>query len=103
MEEIQRWDPNAFDDEEDAIEQEFSKVHLRVMKRNNRKYWTTIEGLSEDINIKKFLAKLKRELSCNGSVKSGVVTLQGDHRQLIKTILVREGITEDKHIVVHGF
>lgn len=103
MNDFVKWDPNAFNDEEDAMEQEFSQVHLRVRKRNNRKYWTTIEGLDENINVKKLIKNLKKELSCNGSIKDEIITFQGDKRQEIKDILIREEIVDEKHIVVHGF
>jgi len=28
-------------------------VHIRLQQRNGSKYWTLIEGLSNDINVKK--------------------------------------------------
>lgn len=93
------------DNIEDDMEEEFYKVHLRVFKRNNKKCVTTIEGLRYEIvgPSKKFIPKFKRELACNGSIKEGVITFQGDQRQKIKQILIREKMADEKHIVIHGF
>ena len=85
-----------------------NKIHLRVKKRTGRKFITTVENLPNDLNFKKFLKMLKRDLSCNGSVgadndKRKTLILQGDHREELRKILIDELDIKDKNIIIHGF
>jgi translation initiation factor 1 (eIF-1/SUI1) len=53
------------DPADDEFEQDFSKIHLRVIKRNNKKCVTTIEGLySTNIDYKQ-----------SGSIKSMILLI----------------------------
>lgn len=85
------------------------KVHLRVFKRNARKFLTTVENLPESIDLKKLLKKFKQSMNCNGSIdideqtKKPIMSLQGDQRALIKDYLVDNKIAIEANIVIHGF
>lgn len=98
---------------EDSLNKGFTefdeKVHLRVFKRNARKCITTIENLPAGVDLKKILKKFKQTMNCSGSIEvdektqKAVMSLQGDHRMLIRDILIKEKIVLDSNIVIHGF
>ena len=55
---------------------------------------TLIDGLPLSGAELKTLAKyLKQRCSSGGSIKSGIVEIQGDHRNLIKSLLEQKGFT----------
>lgn len=85
------------------------EVHIRIRKRNGRKSITTIEGLEhfnheKDAQFLKNIAKtLRNKFFCSASVKKNIITLQGDHREEIKTYLEKTGIISAEYIKIHGF
>lgn len=51
-----------------------------------------ITGLDlSDADLNKLAAEIKKNCGCGGSVKEGVIEIQGDKRDLIKTLLERKG------------
>jgi translation initiation factor 1 len=89
-----------------------NKYHIRVQQRNGRKCITTLDGLEEDLDLKRICKAMREEFSCNGNVvmkegeEEGVIQLQGDQRDNIKTWLLEQEIilkSESDRIVVHGF
>jgi len=60
-------------------------------------------GLSPDISRtelvarwKKILKELKTRLACGGTIKDGIIELQGNHKEKAKSILVRLGFSEEQ-------
>lgn len=52
-----------------------------------------ITGIDEDdAALAKLAAELKKKCGCGGSVKEGVIEIQGDNRDLIKTLLEAKGM-----------
>ena len=47
----------------------------------------------DDAALDKLAAELKKKCGCGGSVKEGVIEIQGDHRELLKAELERRGFT----------
>mmetsp|Transcript_72213 Transcript_72213/g.205278 ORF Transcript_72213/g.205278 Transcript_72213/m.205278 type:complete len:181 (-) Transcript_72213:1441-1983(-) len=98
---------DAFDDAgEDAGDQ--SKIHIRVQQRNGRKCITTIQGLADDLDVKRICKAFKKNFSCNGAVSKDeemgeVIQLSGDQRTLVKDFLVDQEICHNNQIVIHGF
>jgi len=89
-----------------------NKYHIRVQQRNGRKCITTLDGLEEDLDLKRICKAMREAFSCNGNVvmkegeEEGVIQLQGDQRDNIKTWLLEQEIilkSESDRIVVHGF
>ena len=70
-------------------------VRLRLeTKGRNGKGVTTVSGLLlNESELKELAKKLKQKCSCGGSIKDGVIEIQGDHRTLIKATLEQIGHT----------
>lgn len=76
----------------DNIAKEDQKIKVSVMKKKFGKQYTIIEGIdSSDLDIKDIAKKLKSNFACGGTVKKGVVELQGNHLREIKDALVNIG------------
>ncbi|WP_044470691.1 stress response translation initiation inhibitor YciH [Mannheimia massilioguelmaensis] len=53
-----------------------------------------ITGLDlSDDELKKLAAELKKRCGCGGSVKDGTIEIQGDKRELLKSLLEQKGFT----------
>ena len=53
---------------------------------------TTISGLPlDDAGLDKLAAELKKRCGCGGTVKNGVIEIQGDHRELLLAELLGRG------------
>ncbi len=72
------------------MEQQSIKV-----KREMRKWGkpaTIIEGInSKSVDIDRLTVKLKTVLACGGTAKNNTVILQGDHRERVIQLLIKEG------------
>ena len=55
---------------------------------------SVITGLDlSDEELKKLAAKLKKRCGCGGSVKNGMIEIQGEKRDLLKRLLEQKGFT----------
>jgi translation initiation factor 1 len=64
----------------------------RETKGRGGKTVTTISGFDEnDDVVKKLASHLKNLCGTGGSAKNGVIMIQGDHREAIKTELEKQG------------
>jgi translation initiation factor 1 len=89
-----------------------SKIHIRVQQRNGRKCITTVQGLDDDLDLKRICKAMKKSFNCNGSIDEDedmgeVIQLQGDQRHNVREWLIdQEVVTKmeaDDRIVIHGF
>ncbi|MDQ6998930.1 MAG: translation initiation factor [Mariprofundus sp.] len=65
----------------------------RESKGRGGKTVSVVDGLSlQESELKTMLKKLKGQLGTGGSVKDGVLEIQGDHREKIVLLLEKEGI-----------
>jgi len=78
----------------EAIDREAQKILISVEKRKFGKSITVINGISE--NGKELSSQLKAKLACGGTFKDGRIELMGDHRNKLKSILVKLGYEEDQ-------
>ncbi len=77
------------------LDQEESRIVIRLEMRRYRKPTTMIEGLSaRSSDLEDLAKKLKARLACGGTAKEGYVLLQGDHRDIVKSHLVKFGYSE---------
>lgn len=67
---------------------------MRETKGRKGKGVTLISGLPlKNEELKKLAKSLKKKCGCGGSVKSGVIEIQGDHRDVLESELSRLGYT----------
>ncbi len=66
----------------------------RETKGRKGKGVTTLSGFSMSESELKVLAKqLKQKCSTGGTVKDGMIEIQGDHREILKVELEKRGLT----------
>jgi len=76
-------------------------IKIRLEKRKFGKEVTIIEGIDErDVDVKKLASQLKSKLATGGTVKNGKIELQGDHRSVLKDLLIELGFPPDNIVVV---
>ena len=87
-----------------------SAIHIRLQSRSGKKTLTFVEGLAEDLDLKKIIKCLKRTLNVNGAVikdkqDKEVLQLTGDQRENVREFFIKYKIWEepDPKIIVHGF
>jgi translation initiation factor 1 len=69
------------------------KVRREVAGRRGKAV-TTVSGVPlDDAGLKALAGKLKKRCGVGGSVKDGVIELQGDHRDVVVEVLKAEGYT----------
>jgi translation initiation factor 1 len=76
------------------IEKSEQRIKVETVKRTYGKIITLVSGF-RDIDIKSILKKLKQSLACGGTIKSGIVELQGDHKGKVKPFLIEMGFPEE--------
>ena len=103
---------NTFDPFADAVEesegQSTQQIHLRIQQRNGRKSITTVQGLSESLDLKSILRTFKKSFSCNGSISKNdeygkIIQMSGDQRDNVKKWIIKQSIASEKEVIVHGF
>ena len=76
------------------IGKEEQKIKIESIKRKYGKIITLVSGF-RDIDMKKIIKELKQTLACGGTIKNGIIELQGDHKGRIKPILTKLGFQEE--------
>ncbi len=80
----------------EAIAKESQSIVVSVVKKKFGKKHTLVEGLSvADLNLKDLTKDLKGKFACGGTVKKGVIDLQGNHSKQIKVVLIEMGFNAD--------
>lgn len=78
-----------------AVASGFTDGHARLKretKGRNGKAVITISGLDESADkLSEIAALLKKKCGCGGSVKDGVIEIQGDQRELVQQELTKLG------------
>lgn len=90
----------------------YGKIHLRIEPRLGKKYITIIQSLNtiveETYDYNKLLKIIKKALCCGGSVKDHkeygkIIMINGDKRQCIKNIIIKEIEIDEEQIEIHGY
>lgn len=72
------------------------KIEISSEKRRFGKISTLVLGFNKDVDIKSIAKTLKAKLACGGTVKNGVIELQGDHKNNIPKILEKLGFSKEQ-------
>lgn len=68
------------------------RIHRQTSGRKGKGV-CLITGIDEDDEqLNKIAAELKKKCGCGGAVKEGVIEIQGDKRELIKSLLEAKGM-----------
>lgn len=80
----------------ETIAKKDQQIRITVVKRKFGKLITIVEGIDEkSIDVKDLAKKLKNKLACGGTVKEGIIELQGDHAHKAKSILIALGFSQE--------
>jgi len=71
------------------------KIMVTTVARRYGKITTLVQGFDKNVDIKGTAKKLKERLACGGTVKDGIIELQGNHKKQVKQILVNLGFAEE--------
>lgn len=79
----------------EIIAKEEQQIQVKVIKRKFGKIITLVEGITDkSIDIKEVTKHLKSKLACGGTVKDGIIELQGNHAGKVKQYLIELGFPE---------
>ena len=70
------------------------RIHIQTEKKKFGKVTTTVSGF-QGVDLKAIAKGLKQELACGGTVKDGVIELQGDHTKNAKKALMKLGFAQE--------
>lgn len=80
----------------EIIAKERQKIKISVEDKRYGKHMTIIKGIdTTKIDVRTLLKKLKSKLACGGTYKNDQIELQGDHRERVKDLLIKEGFPEE--------
>src|SRR3989338_6114585 len=80
----------------EAIAKETQIVTVTTVKRRFGKLTTLIKGIEDkSVNLKELAKKLKEKLACGGTVKDGIIELQGSHTTQAKQELIKLGFAPE--------
>jgi translation initiation factor 1 len=84
----------------DILDREATKrIKVYKTKAKFSKFVTIVEGLTGD-ELERTAKELKSKLACGGTYKKGVIELQGDHIDSVKSELMELGFPESSIDVV---
>jgi len=80
--------------------EEISKEQQRIRVRLETRKWgravTIIDGINDkDADLGRLAQKLKAHCACGGTAKNNEILLQGDHRDKVRSYLIRLGYPEE--------
>jgi len=81
--------------------EETQRIRVFATKKKFRKLMTIVEGIDKG-KLDETGRELKQKLACGGTVKEGVIILQGDHRRKMKKLLSDGGYPLESITVLDG-
>ncbi len=91
----------GFEDILAELDREEARIRVRTEMRRFGKPTTVVEGLKmSEKDLQELGTKMKKILATGGTVKDGVIILQGDHRDRTVEILVKQGFSESSIEVI---
>jgi len=86
--------PSSTDVFEEIAKSE-QRITVSTEMRRYGKKTTLVQGFDKHVDVKEIGKRLKEGLACGGTVKNGIIELQGDHKKAVRSILVKLGFPED--------
>jgi translation initiation factor 1 len=75
---------------------EEQRIRIRLETRKWGKKWTVIDGIdSGTMSLNKLATELKTKCACGGTAKNEQVMLMGDHRDVVKDVLLEMGFPNE--------
>ncbi|HII15291.1 MAG TPA: translation initiation factor [Nanoarchaeota archaeon] len=85
----------------ETIAKEEQKIEVKLIKKKFGKFSTVVTGINDkSINLKELQKGLKSKLACGGTVKDGVIELQGNHLAKVRQYLREFGFPAESIKVV---
>ncbi|HEY7569994.1 MAG TPA: stress response translation initiation inhibitor YciH [Nitrososphaeraceae archaeon] len=92
-------DENSMSEILRELDKETTRIIISKQIRGKyKKISTVIIGIAsklKDSEITKITSELKSKIGTGGTYKDGQIILQGDHRDLVKQLLVKRGFNEE--------
>lgn len=80
----------------ETIAKEEQIITIKEVKKRFGKISTLVEGIdAKQIDVKDLAKKLKSTFACGGTVKRGVIELQGKHTEHVKKELIKLGFAQN--------
>jgi len=74
------------------IAREQQEIRISVDSRRYGKLMTLVSGIdTSSIDIDALKTTLKSKCACGGTIKEGIIELQGDHRRRVQNVLTELG------------
>ncbi len=80
----------------EEMSKEQQRIRIRVENRKWGKKYTVIDGIdSKEMKLNKLAATLKAKCACGGTAKNDQILLQGDHREVVREVLISLGFPSE--------
>ncbi|MCW4035649.1 MAG: translation initiation factor [Candidatus Bathyarchaeota archaeon] len=80
----------------EEMSKEQQRIRIRVENRKWGKKYTVIDGIdSKEMKLNKLAATLKTKCACGGTAKNDQILLQGDHREVVREVLISLGFPSE--------
>jgi len=79
----------------EEISKEAHKITVSTVARRYGKLTTIVSGFDRNFDIKETAKRLKEQLACGGTIKDGVIELQGNHKKQVRAVLVKLGFPDE--------
>jgi len=74
----------------EEMSKEQQRIRIRIENKRWGKKYTIIDGIDS-----KLASQLKMKCACGGTAKNDQIMLQGDHRQVVREVLIGLGFPEE--------
>ncbi len=77
------------------LDKEQARIIVRLETRRFSKVSTIIEGINaKQSDLPRIVKELKSSFACGGTMKDGIIMLQGNHRDEVREYLLKMGFNE---------